>query len=192
MKRVSFLVLIGSTIATTGCGTVPAPASQSDFQDQIESSGIVPPDFGFQAYPDGMFLWSSQSAPDIANPAQALGTRGTDRARNWVWDRTNVTMFPLLDSSGMMAVGFGGQLAFDNTYLFTFAASDAVVGNPVGWGVGTEDTENESYVFYKADECGRPVYDICLNVDADGNPGPDDCDGMYVAPDCADYGDTGE
>lgn len=183
----TFLGLSLLLAALTGCTTYADDPAQSDFQDQVDAAGIVPPEFGFEAYADGMFLWSSQSAPDIANPAQALGTRGTDRARNWVWDRTNVTMFPLLDSSGMMADAFGGQLAFDNTYLFTFAASDAVVGNDVGWAVGTDETEDESYVFYKANECGRPIYDICLHVDSEGNPSPDDCDGMYEPPDCSDY-----
>lgn len=163
---------------------------QSSFQDSIESAGIVPPELGFEAYGDGMFLWSSQSAPDIANPNQTLGTRGTDRARNWVWDRTNVSMFPLLNSEDGLADAFGGQLAFDNTYLFTFAANDAVIGDDWGWAVGTEETENESYVFYKSEECGRPIYNICLHVDSDGNPGEDDCDGMYVPPeDCSAYED---
>lgn len=182
-------------LSLLACNT--APKDQASFQESIEASGITPPEFGFDAYPGGKFLWSSQSAPDIENPEQALGARGTDTARNWTWASSSLTMFPLLGSDGM-ATSFGATLPFDDTFLFTFAADSAVVGNPKGWGVGTEETENWDYVFYKSDECGRPIYDICLRVDGEGNPSRGDCDGMYVAPDCSqyngyyDYGDTGE
>lgn len=181
MTRSSALLPLALTFA---CNSLPQ--DQASFQDEVVSAGLVAPDFGFAAYPGGKFMWSSQSAPDIENPDQAVGTRGTDRARNWVWDEKNLTMFPVTDADGF-AVAFGSTLAVNNTYLFTFAADSAVVGNPKGWGVGTEDTEDESYVFYRADECGRPIYLICLHVDSEGNPGSDDCDGMYEAPDCSQY-----
>ena len=175
-----------TTLLLAACGTVPA---ESDFQDQVEAAGITPPEFGFETYDDGVFLWSSQSAPDVSNPNQALGTRGTDTDRNWVWDRKNLTMFPLLDESGM-AKAFGAQLGFDNTYLFTFAADDAAIGDDWGWAVGTEETENWEDVNYQSEECGRPIHNICLHVDSEGNPSPADCDGMYVPPsDCSDYED---
>ena len=190
-KIVPFFLLV----LATACTTYTDNQDQPGFQDKVEGAGIVPPDFGFKPYDDGMFLWSNQSAPDIANPNQVLGTRGADRARNWVWDRTNVSMFPLLE--GSMAVAFGGPLAFDDTYLFTFAADYAVPGEDEGWAIDNESTEEQEYVFYRSDECGHPVVDICLHVDKDGKPGPDDCDGMYVAPDPCPNGyveeeDTGE
>ncbi len=190
MRNLALALSLASTL--TACGTVDAEA-QSDFQDQVETAGITPPQFGFEAYDGGIFLWSSQSAPDVSNPNQDLGARGTDTDRNWSWDYNNLTLLPLLDESGM-AKAFGAQLGYDNTYLFTFATAEAVPGVDAGWAVGTEDTENWGYVF-EAQECGRIVYDICLHVSADGTPSTANCANLYVAPDPCPNGyeeDTGE
>lgn len=185
------LLLSSLLFSLAACGTVSVEA-QSDFQDQVDEAGIIPPEFGFDAFPGGVVMWSSQSAPDIANPNQKLGTRGTDTDRNWSWEHSNQTLLPYME--GNLAAAFGAVLAFDNTYLLTFATDDAVPGDDWGWAVGNDDTEEWGYVF-EAQECGRVIYDICLHIDAEGNPGFANCANLYVAPDPCPNGyeeDTGE